>query len=141
MWYAVRDRLQYSYTDATDVEAYFDQSDPYPDVRVADYDWDANGWLGATFCPANNTGTGGTNPKRWCRGQLVKFNSYYYWKGPQTLQSWENRHHVACHELGHTLGLVHNYSYRNPDYESCLNTWLTSRILRPADITALNNQY
>lgn len=140
MWYAVRDRLQYSFTDQTNVVAYFDQSDPYPDVRVADYNWGNNGWLGATYCPSNNTGTGGSHPYRWCRGQLIKFNAYYYWNAT-ALQDWTVRHHVACHELGHTLGLRHNYYVGSDGTISCMHTLTEARYLRPGEINELNAHY
>jgi hypothetical protein len=66
--------------DATDLQVYRDESDPLPDVEVHDYNYgDSTGWVAITKCPTSNTGIGGSDPNRWCRGQQIIFNSWYYW--------------------------------------------------------------
>lgn len=45
----------------------------------------------------------GSNPRRWCRAQLLVYDQSYesYWN------TTHRRRFIACHELGHTLGLRH----------------------------------
>lgn len=79
-----------------------------------------SGWWGVTYCPSTST-QGGTHPYRWCRPFAVKFNSGYY---PGAFDSVIERDYVACHELGHTAGLLdrpyNGVVYQNscmiPDY-------------------------
>lgn len=82
-------------------------------------------------CPPGATTTG-SHPNRTCYGQELEFNmthSSYY-------NSIADRRAMACHELGHTLGLQHNSlagSCMNP---SSLYTSLTSH-----DISHLDANY
>lgn len=100
---AVKDSLSSDY-DPLDLRAYVDQTDPYPDVIVYDYDYGDNGYAGWADCPANNTGIGGSGATRWCRGQIVRFNGSY--ESRWINAAWA-REGLACHELGHTVGLRH----------------------------------
>jgi hypothetical protein len=90
--------------DPTDLVAYRDESDPLPDVWIHDFDYgNNNGVVGWVVCASDNTGTGGAHPDRWCRGQHARFNSHYI----QYYDTSFERRRLACHELGHTLGLRH----------------------------------
>ena len=138
---AVRDRLSNTY-DPTVLTAYVNQNDPYPDVVAADYNWEGtDGVVGWAFCPSYNTGTGGSGTNTWCRGQRIFFSSWWYWN-TTLLDTWEARHFLACHELGHTLGLRHNWS----DGDSCMRTgesaWNTrNRFLSAHDRDHINASY
>ena len=92
----------------TDLNAYHDDADPLPDVLAQTYNYGAlNGITAWVDCVPWNTGEGGTDPSRWCRGQYLTFNSYYYWSYSGVYDNDAQRRNVACHELGHTLGLRH----------------------------------
>lgn len=91
--------------DPTDLVAYRDESDLYPDVVVADADFDDMGFIAWVVCDSENTGTGGSRSggTGWCRGQRLRYNSFY----SGYYDTYQERRHVACHELGHTVGLTH----------------------------------
>ncbi|HYN63885.1 MAG TPA: hypothetical protein VES36_04715 [Candidatus Limnocylindrales bacterium] len=75
------------------------------DVIVFAGDYGENGAAGWVFCPAD--APHGVNPKgdRWCQRQELHFNlnpryaAYFADRG--------SRDYMACHELGHTIGLRH----------------------------------
>ncbi|MFC6884236.1 matrixin family metalloprotease [Actinomadura yumaensis] len=116
---AVRWSLANVYTP-TDMNAYVDQADPYPDVRMADFDWGVrNGVVGWAQCPDTNTGTGGDRAAGtgWCRGQHLRFNAYYYWHYSGVFDTATQRRQIACHETGHTVGLRHRNTL-----DSCMYT-------------------
>lgn len=108
----------------TDLVAYVDQSDPYPDVIVYDQDYGLTFPPGWADCPANNSGLGGSNPSRWCRGQIVRFNGSWESKypGSSTIEG------LACHEIGHTLFLRH---LDDGEYNSCMEG--APHLTNPAD--------
>ncbi|WP_328475846.1 matrixin family metalloprotease [Actinoplanes sp. NBC_00393] len=127
-----------SQLNRTDMTVYRNESDSLPDVWVHDFDYGASGWLGIARCPANNTGTGGSHPNRWCRGQNIIMNSWYYWNTTY-LDTEFTRRVLACHELGHTVGLQHS-----DDTNSCMYTYprsATGSILQAHDIAHVNARY
>lgn len=84
------------------------------DVIIADFDYGNNGYTGWTEC-VPGTELIGAHPYRSCDSQKIRFNgnSRYAWE----VDTHNERLTLACHEIGHTLGLWH---FANSD-KSCLN--------------------
>jgi len=97
--------LTYQY-NPTDLLAYRDDLDPYPDVVASDSNFGNNGLVAWVECPTDNTGESGTDPYRSCRGQRLRYNSWF-WLYDTAYDTQAGRRKIACHELGHTLGLRH----------------------------------
>ena len=79
-------------TDRTDVIAY---SEDYGD----------NGAAGWVYCPADAPQGVNAQGDRWCQHQQMHFNlnpRYAIFFGDDA-----SRDHVTCHEIGHTVGLLH----------------------------------
>jgi len=75
------------------------------DVEVLLTNAGANNALSWTTCASGAT-YGGSDAAhdRWCRPQRIFYNTYYaagYFPSPN------NKRYIACHELGHTIGLRH----------------------------------
>jgi hypothetical protein len=111
--------LTYVY-NPTDLHAYRDDADPLPDVIVSDYNYGDSGVLGWVECPPDNTWESGTDPYRSCRGQKLRFNSYY-WYYDTYFDTQTQRRKRSCHELGHTVGLRHWNQYHTGN-GSCMYT-------------------
>ena len=77
------------------------------DVHVFDVNVPGNGVIAWTQC-ASGASYGGSesNGTRWCVPQEFRWNTAYNYT--QTTNA--HRNYVACHELGHTLGLRHRSS-------------------------------
>ncbi len=73
------------------------------DIMLTEGSYGLNGYRAWTQCDTNAT-YGGSGVGRWCKAQLVKFNSGAY---PSEYNSSAKRRFVVCHEVGHTLGLHH----------------------------------
>lgn len=121
----------------TDLHAYTNAADSLPDVRVWDEPYGNNGAVGWVDCPSNNTGTGGSHPNRWCRGQILRYNSSY-----TTTQLYTEalRRRVACHEIGHTAGVNHETNA----LDTCMNpAWIvpTQTNLNNHDRSHINSYY
>lgn len=88
------------------------------DVRFMDDNYMDNGVLGWVNCPQGATESG-SNPNRTCVGQRLNFNQY----GPyeNTYDTTHGRRVMACHELGHTVGLQHT-SNNNSCMQTALDT-------------------
>jgi predicted Zn-dependent protease len=74
---------------------------------------------------------GGSDPDRWCRPQDIQLNTHYS-------PSASAKKSIACHELGHTLGLRHSVQVG----VSCMRDgeW-TQQGYSPHDSTMLAGQY
>lgn len=119
----------------TDLVAYYDASDPYPDVKAMDEPYgDIHLW-GWAECPTNNTGVGGSDPNRWCRGQVVRFNSTYR----DDLYTDARRRTLACHEIAHTVGLRHSNYKSSCVYTPIESSWSTR--LTTEDQDHINSYY
>lgn len=132
--------------DPTDLVAYRDESDPLPDVWVHENDYLAHGIVAWVNCKADNTGTGGTHPNRWCRGQHAYFNGTY----EQFYRTSFERRRLVCHEFGHTLGLRHRDTpiVKEPEFTiwGCMHPGVAFRDGVSADIDShhrdhINDRY
>ena len=103
--------------DPTDLSAYLTTTDNLPDVRLWDWNYGAGKPQGWVDCPADNTGIGykvpGDSDTRWCRGQIIRFNSC--WNDQEDYDT-DTERYLVCHEIGHTLGLLHH------SLNSCMRT-------------------
>lgn len=121
----------FKYAD-TVMNMYITTVDPQPDVIATDVNYGNNSLVGWVYCPANNTGTGGSSPTRWCRGPRLKLNSYYYYSAYGYFDTETQRRRVACHELGHTIGLRHRDPA--PADRGCMFTYVHESYGAPAYI-------
>lgn len=75
------------------------------DVVIKMFNYGDSGYAGATLCPANSSKTG-TNPRVVCRPQELRYNVHS--SVAILFDTSVEREYVACHELGHTVGLRHS---------------------------------
>ncbi|HEX2194591.1 MAG TPA: hypothetical protein VHK63_06525 [Candidatus Limnocylindria bacterium] len=75
------------------------------DVIVRAGDYGANGAAGWVVCPADAPQGVNAQGHRWCRGQELFFNLNARYGA--YFADDDSRTHLACHELGHTVGLRH----------------------------------
>jgi hypothetical protein len=138
---AVRDTMveDYGPTDLVMIE----QAEPngMTDVIAYSSDYGENGAAGWVYCP--RASAQGANPAgdRWCRAQELHFNlnpRYAIYLGDDA-----SRAYVACHELGHTVGLRHwgNPPDSNPPVAAtCMNADTPDgpTELHPDDVARIN---
>jgi hypothetical protein len=112
------------------------------DVIAFSGDFGDNGAAAWVYCPRDAPQGPNVVGDRWCRHQELYFNL-----NPRYAIFFDDdasRRHVACHELGHTLGLRHwgnPPESRGPAAQTCLhaNTPNGPTFLHDADIDHIND--
>jgi hypothetical protein len=82
-----------------------DEIRPYTDVIAFSGDYGDNGAAGWVYCPADAPQGINRMGDRWCRHQELHLN--HNARYGLFFDDDASRGHIACHELGHTLGLLH----------------------------------
>ncbi|MGZ8562369.1 MAG: hypothetical protein ACXWWU_01985 [Candidatus Limnocylindria bacterium] len=78
---------------------------PLTDVIAFSGDYGDNGAAGWVYCPSDAPQGINRFDHRWCRNQELHLN--YNARYGLFFDDEASRGHIACHELGHTLGLRH----------------------------------
>lgn len=103
------------------------------DVRVADYSYGNNGVAGWVVCPVGAQQSSAGDPLRWCIGQVLRYNGSY----ASNFTTTTMKRSLACHEMGHTVGLQH-YASSTSCMPKTINGVTT---LNAADIANINGWY
>ena len=111
------------------------------DVIAFSIDYGDNGAAGWTNCPADSPQGINSVGDRWCQRQTLHFNLNA--RFAEFFGDDESRDHVACHELGHTLGMRH---WGNPPHSdgpvaaTCMNANTPNgpATLHQADVDHIN---
>lgn len=99
------------------------QVTPVTDAIAYAADHGQNGAAGWVYCPPDAPQGVNLRGDRWCRHQQIHFNlnaRYSVFFGDEA-----SRNHLACHELGHTIGLLHwgnPPESRGPTAATCMNS-------------------
>ncbi len=76
--------------------------------------------LAYTACAAGaDYGGSDANHTRWCRPQRFVYNTFY---AASHFPTDNNKRYIACHELGHTIGLQHPYPSPSEPPQTCMKS-------------------
>ncbi|HWP63713.1 MAG TPA: matrixin family metalloprotease [Candidatus Binatia bacterium] len=102
------------------------------DLIVQDAEFNVAGAWAWTFC-APGAVYGGSDPARWCRPQLLRYDL----SDGYAFNTLSERRYVACHEFGHSFGLRHS-----SNRSSCLfPNEAVSTVIVSHDVNELNAHY
>jgi hypothetical protein len=120
---ALRDTMNQDYEPTKLTMVVDEERTDQTDVTAISEDFGENGAAGWVACPLDAAQGFNSAGHRWCRGQELFFNL-----NPRYAIFFDDdasRDHVACHELGHTLGLRHwgnPPESAGPAAETCMTT-------------------
>jgi hypothetical protein len=110
-----------SSSNNTDIDAAMTSDFNTADVWVIEQNGpDPEEWGWADCHPSSDFG-GGQGLRKWCKPHVIHMNTDHEsdWNNDNHL---EYRRWLACHELGHTLGLRHTNGLHSPAATSCMYT-------------------
>jgi hypothetical protein len=103
--WAVRRTMRWDYGPTDLVMRVQSRVTPRTDVIVRAANYGQNGAAGWVWCPPSSPQGRNAHGDRWCKRQRLYFNlnpTYRAFLGDRG-----SRDYLACHELGHTIGLHH----------------------------------
>ena len=120
------------YDPVADIAAVEQASATNVDVIVQADTYDVDRVWAWTTCATGAT-YGGSDPARWCRPQLIRYDL----SDGSAFDTLTERRYVACHEFGHSFGLRHS-----SNQSSCLfPNQATSAVIVSHDVNERNAHY
>ena len=120
---ALRDTMEGDYEPTKLTMVVDEEFTDRTDVTAISENFGENGAAGWVACPLDAAQGFNSAGHRWCRGQELFFNL-----NPRYAIFFDDegsREHVACHELGHTIGLRHwgnPPESQGPAAQTCMNS-------------------
>jgi len=108
---ATRDALQNVYGNGTQLSTQVNPDGGSADVKVFEDTYGLNGAYAWVNCPPGAT-VSGAHPMRRCFNQVLKYNGSYAFDAMYATPA--KRKYLACHELGHSVGLRHAHNGNHP---------------------------